>query len=143
MKVEDPGWVVDASVGIQLFIAGPLSDPAHQLFSQLTAEPPARIHVPDLFYIEIANAFWKYVRWQGLAIEQAQEYLHQLGRLDLHVMSTAHLMTDALAQASLYQITAYDACYVALAQRLSLPLITADVKLAKTLQDTERVQLLT
>jgi predicted nucleic acid-binding protein len=143
MRLEGRGWVVDASVGIPLFINGPLSDSAHSLFAHLTAKPLARIYVPDLFYIEIANVLWKYVRWQGLAMVQAQEYLYQLGQLDLQVMSTAYLMTDALAQASLYTITAYDASYLALAQRLSVPLITADAKLAKTLQDTERVQLLT
>lgn len=142
MRLEDQGWVVDASAGIPLFINGPLSDAASRLFAHLAANPPVRIYVPDLFYIEITNALWKYVRWQGLPMVQAQEYLHQLGGLHLHVVSTTELMTDALAQASLYSISAYDACYIALAQRLSLPLITADTKLVNTLQDTERVQLL-
>jgi predicted nucleic acid-binding protein len=143
MNLEEKGWVVDASVAIQLFITGPLSDSAYRLFAHLIDTPPTRIYVPDLFYIEIANTLWKYVRWQGLPIEQAQEYLQELGRLDLQTVSSAQLMGDALTQAMLYHITAYDACYVALAQHLSLPLITADAKLANTLQDTERVQLLT
>jgi predicted nucleic acid-binding protein len=142
MKLDDRGWVVDASVGIRLFIDSPLFDAAHQLFSGLSSTPPVRVYVPDLFYIEITNGLWKYVRWQGLPVEQAQAYLQQLSRLNLQVVSTASLMTDALTQASLYQITAYDACYLALAQRLSLPLITTDAKLAKTLQATERIHLL-
>jgi predicted nucleic acid-binding protein len=142
MKLEDRGWVVDASVGIQLFITGPLSDTTEQLFSHLTMNPTLRIYVPDLFYIEIANALWKYVRWQGLAVEDAQAYLLHLGELNLQVISTAELMSDALVQAALYKISAYDACYLALAQQLSVPLITADAKLAKTLEATERVQLL-
>jgi predicted nucleic acid-binding protein len=134
---------VDASVAIPLFIAGPLSDAAHKVFAHLTIKPSNRIYVPDLFYIEIANTLWKYVRWQGLPIEQAQEYLQALGRLNLQVASTANLMEAALAQATLYNITTYDACYLALAQKLTIPLITADAKLAKTLQETEHVQLLT
>lgn len=142
MSEQVQEWVVDASVGIQLFVNGPLSDAAHKLFVQLTAEPPARLYVPDLFYIEITNALWKYVRWQGLAVAQAQDYLNQLERLDLIVTPTAQLMVDALSQAVVYNITAYDACYVALAQRLSLPLITADAKLAKLIFDPKLVQLL-
>jgi predicted nucleic acid-binding protein len=143
MSERDQEWVVDAGVGIQLFISGPLSDAAHKLFDQLTAEPPARLYVPDLFYIEITNALWKYVRWQGLDVTQAQDYLYQLEQLDLRVTPTAQLMVDALSQAAVYNITAYDACYLALAQRLSLPLITTDTKLAKTILDPTLVQLLT
>jgi predicted nucleic acid-binding protein len=52
-------------------------------------------------------------------------------------------MVDALSHAAVYNITAYDACYLALAQRLSLPLITTDVKLAKIIRDPKLVQLLT
>ena len=142
MTEQVRAWVVDASVGIQLFINGPVSDAAHSLFAHLADEPPVRLHVPDLFYIEVANVLWKYVRWQGLAVEQAQDYLHQLARLDLQTTSTALLMTDALGQAAVFNITAYDACYLALAQRISLPLVTADTKLAKTVADSDLVQLL-
>lgn len=136
------GWVVDASVGIQLFIDGPRSNAAHALFEHLTAEPPANLYVPDLFYIEIANVLWKYVRWHGLDIALAQEYLHQLDQLFLHRVPTSDLMVDALTQAATYNITAYDACYVALAQRVNVPLITADEKLVKAINDSARVQLL-
>ena len=114
---------MDASVGIQLFINGPLSPAVHALFARLTDEPPVRLYVPDLFYIEITNVLWKYVRWQGLAVEQAQDYLYQLGRLALHAAPTSDLMSDALAQATINNMTAYDACYLALAERLDLPLI--------------------
>ena len=142
MTAQAQEWVVDASVGIQLFIDGPRSDAAHRLFAQLTLEPPARLYVPDLFYIEIANVLWKYVRWQGLPLDQAQGYLQQLERLGLPTTSTASLMMDALVQAARYKITAYDACYLALAQRLSVPLITADRKLAEAIPESENIQLL-
>jgi predicted nucleic acid-binding protein len=78
MSEQTQEWVVDANVGIKLFVNGPLSDAAHKLFAQLSAEPPVRLYVPDLFYIEITNALWKYVRWQGLAVAQVQDYLNQL-----------------------------------------------------------------
>jgi predicted nucleic acid-binding protein len=136
------GRVVDASVGIHLFINSPFSDAAHELFTQQSDQPSASLYVPDLFYIEVANVLWKYVRWQGLRAEQAQDYLQQLGQLVLHSTSTADLMGDALTEATAYNITAYDACYLALAQQLAVPLITADAKFVKAINDPERIQLL-
>lgn len=51
--------VVDASVGIKLFLVEPLSDEAHALFAHLTDDPPARLYVPELFFIECANILLK------------------------------------------------------------------------------------
>jgi predicted nucleic acid-binding protein len=124
-----PGYVVDASVGIKLFIDDRLSGYAHQLFGQLNADPPSELYVPDLFYIECDNVLWKYIRWAGLEQDVALADLENLSQLDLQVTSTADLMTDALQIAAHYSITAYDACYIALANRLDLPLVTADVKM--------------
>jgi predicted nucleic acid-binding protein len=47
--------VVDASVGIKLFLKEPLSERADILFSRLVDDPPARFYVPDLFFVECAN----------------------------------------------------------------------------------------
>lgn len=122
-------WVVDASVATSLFIEGPLSDHAHRFFTLLADKVPAHFYVPDLFYIEVANTLWKYVRWQGLAQAQAQIYLAQLGRLALTTVSTAELMAAALDLAAAHSLSAYDGCYLALAQRLNATLVTADQKL--------------
>ena len=75
--------MVDASVGIKLFVVEPLSDEAHALFLRLSSDPPARFHVPDLFYIECANIFWRYVRRLGLSQDDARLMVEQLGQLAL------------------------------------------------------------
>jgi predicted nucleic acid-binding protein len=49
---------------------------------------------------------------------------------------TYDLTVAALPIAVTYDITAYDACYVALAQRLGIPLVTADQKLHGKLAGT-------
>lgn len=67
-------WVVDASVALPLFIDGPQSEATHTFFA-VVDYPPTRLFVPDLFFIEVTNVLWKYVRWQGLAPAQAQEAL--------------------------------------------------------------------
>jgi predicted nucleic acid-binding protein len=124
--------VVDASVGIKLFVDEPLSEQAHSLFDGLISEPTAELHVPDLFFIECANILWKYIRRYGRALEDCQADLADLSRLALQTVSTAELMEDALTLAAHSGLTAYDACYAVLAHRLSLPLVSADRELCRS-----------
>ena len=135
-RSADLDCIVDASVGIKLFLVEPLSDRAAALFAHLAAVPPARFYVPDLFYIECTNVLWKYTRRFGYPPETAQQDVADLVQLPLHTVSTGDLAGAALALAVTHEITAYDAAYVALAQQLSLPLVTADESLACRLAET-------
>jgi predicted nucleic acid-binding protein len=126
--------VVDASVGIKLFLVEPLADRADALFAGLADSPPARLYVPDLFYVECANILWKYVQRFGYSPEDARRDVADLVRLPLQVVSTADLAEIALALALEHRITAYDATYAALAQQAALPLVTADEALVRRLE---------
>lgn len=128
--------VVDASVGIKLFLIEPLSDRADALFAHLADTPPARFYVPDLFFIECANVLWKYVRRFGYPPENALQDVADLTRLPFRIVSTGELAEEALEIAIEYGITAYDAAYVALSARLSLPLVTADKALIQRLEES-------
>ncbi len=125
--------VLDASVGIKLFIEEEFSDKVQDLFAKLAEDPQAEIHVPDLFYIECANILLKYTRRYKRPIEDSLADLEDLNKLALTVTSTADLIEDALLLANERNLTAYDACYAVLAQRLNLPLVTADAPLAKAI----------
>lgn len=129
--------VVDASVGIKLFLVEPLSDQAHRLFAHLTDDPPALFYVPDLFYIECANILWKYEQRFGYPAAQARQDIHDLVHLPLHSVPLTTLAEPALALAAETGCTAYDAAYVVLARELNLPLITADAALARRFADIE------
>ncbi len=125
--------IVDASVGIKLFLVEAGSDEAHRLFAELATETPSRFYVPDLFFVECGNILWKYVRHFGYPADNARQDVADLQALKLQTVSTADLLTPAFNLALKYDITAYDACYAALARQLSLPLITADAPLRRKL----------
>lgn len=129
-------YVVDASVGIKLFIDEEFSRQADALFVLLTIDPPARLHVPDLFFIECANILWKHVRRYNYPVEKARDDLDVLYSLALHRTSTYSLLRMAFAIAIDQGITAYDASYVALAHHLGVPLVTADQRLVQRLAAT-------
>ena len=130
--------VVDASVGIKLFLEEDGSEAASRLFAELapdenSADPPSRFYVPDLFFVECGNILWKYVRHFGYDANSARQDVADLQALRLQTVSTADLLTAAFELALQYDLTTYDACYAALAQQLFLPLVTADSSLVRKL----------
>lgn len=133
MSILPTQCVLDASVGIKLFVKEQFSETATRLFDCLAEDPPGELHVPDLFYIECTNILWKYTRRFGRPLEHGLADLNDLKILALRVFPTSALMEDALSLATQTGLSAYDACYAVLAQRLNLPLVTADQHLANTI----------
>ena len=127
--------MVDTSVGIKQFIPDPISFKVEELFAYL-AYPQTEIFVPDLFYIECANTLWKYVRTGRDDASLVQGNLASLKALSLGVVSTADLMEDAVSIGLAYEISAYDASYVALSQQVSATLLTLDQRLVNALSTT-------
>ena len=56
--------------------------------------------------------------------------------MSLRAISTAELMEEAFQIAWTYRISAYDASYIALSQRVNAPLLTLDQKLINYLSNT-------
>lgn len=123
--------VMDASVAVKLFVPETLSAQAQTVFTHFASESGAELIVPDLFFIECANVFWKWVQRLAYSGKNAREHLRDLATLGLTAIPTQLLVDEALEIALTYKITAYDACYLAAATQLKLPLITADEKLKK------------
>lgn len=125
------GLVLDASVGVKLVVADEGHAAARAVLGRVVAEEfPAA--VPELAGVEVANALWAKARRRELTSALARD------GLGLFLRATARctwvpermLAPRALAIALTHGVTAYDGCYLALAQRLRVPLLTADAKLA-------------
>lgn len=123
--------VLDASVAVKIYMPEPLSDRAEAILKRADEDPVAHVSVPDFFYAECANVFWKRVRRLGYPATSAKEDVEDLLSMPLVVSPTSELVKDALDIAIENDITAYDACYVALAKQLGVPLVTADERLVR------------
>jgi predicted nucleic acid-binding protein len=86
--------------------------------------------VPDLVFAEVANACLGYVRAGGMTRALAEERIGLVRALPLGVRSTRDLVEAALFIALELGLSAYDACYVALAEATEATLVTADGRLA-------------
>lgn len=128
-------YVLDASVAIKFFLEEEFSNEVDAIFARafLSASPEIAFHVPDLFFAECANILWKAVRRGEHDARQARADVDDLQRMAIASTSMTLLIGKAIEIACVYGTTAYDACYVALAERLNVPLLTADVKLANQL----------
>ncbi len=128
--------VIDASVVIKLFLPEVHSPVIQAYFLELDSPAPIELYVPDLFYVECTNILWKAMRWGSYTLAQARQDLQNLKEMALASTPTAELFNRAIDIAVAYSITAYDACYVVLGERLSLPVLTADNHFVNTMANT-------
>jgi predicted nucleic acid-binding protein len=98
------------------------TDRGERARNALTGRP---IHVPDLIYAEIGNV----LRRRLQSAVQAEVDIAVLALMS--APWTVHAIAPLIARALGFRAntTAYDATYMALAERLSCPLLTGDVKL--------------
>lgn len=89
--------------------------------------------VPMLWRLEIGNALTIAVRRKRLSREDRADALGKLSDLPIEVdpETFIYAWTSTLQLADRFNLTLYDACYLELAQRRSLPLATLDSDLRK------------
>jgi len=132
--------VVDASVVVEYLVELAHPTQARQVFRNLADVEDYTLWAPDLVHVECASALRKLVALKQITRAQGRERVAQLVRLPLTIAKSQELMPDAFELTE--AVTAYDAVYVALAQRLRAPLITADAKLARALRARKRMVVL-
>jgi predicted nucleic acid-binding protein len=131
--------VVDASVVVTTLIRGEYADWAEE---QLSAAGAGRsLWAPHLIDAEVGHALRRRVAARKLRDDHASAALSKLIRLPLR--RVAH--TDLLDRAwdLRHNLSFYDGLYVALAERLQMPLLTLDGRLAKAAVASTQVEVLT
>jgi len=129
--------VYDASFLIKCVVPEEESLLIRELLRVLLEDNRSVMSVPELFFIESANILWKKVRRGEVDVKTSIIRLDQLSELYLVTTPLKQLDKRALELACELNISAYDASYVALAEKLQVPLLTADMCLARILVGTE------
>jgi len=121
--------LVDTNIVFPLLAESVNTQPARELLDRDAAwvtEPYA--------LIELTNILTTYQRANLISKTQALELLQRaVGFLEPYFMGISH--EHALDVAIRYKVSAYDARYIALAEKLDTPLITEDNRLRKAVPD--------
>ena len=119
-------FVVDASVGFAWVYPGQATPETDQLLNDIAAG--AMVIVPALWYLEMANVLLIPQRRRRLTAVQRQAALEKLTALQFTVdeEGTRHAFGKTSELAEKHGLTIYNATYLELALRRSLPLATRD-----------------
>jgi predicted nucleic acid-binding protein len=121
------GYVLDTSVVFKWFSESDETDLNNATrLRRGILEGAYSVTVPDLFFYELANA----LRYNpGLSSEEVIAAVDAIFNLEFDVRSiTTELAAIAVKLAYSWNVTVYDACFLALAQKEKKTLITADYK---------------
>jgi predicted nucleic acid-binding protein len=123
--VSDP-FVIDSSIVIGWVHPSQANELTKQLLED--AKIGTAIYVPSLWHLEIANTLLVFVRRKLMAEPQRGVGLTLLSQLRIIIDDeTNRLAFSAVSElASKHSLSAYDAAYLELARRKSLPLGTRD-----------------
>ncbi len=127
------GYVLDASVAAKWFVRqGELDRDRALSIRERHVAGQCRLILPEFGLLEIVNAIRYSPRAKEADGAAALELLRDLN-LESHPLSW-DLLRKANAIAWAYKIAAYDAVYVALAEAVGFPLLTADNALLKKMK---------
>ena len=121
--------VLDASLTLSWYFEDERTPAVDAVLDQVVASGAV---VPSLWRIEVANGFQTAIRRKRIDEDFRDRALHHLGLLPIAVdpETDTYVWTATLHLADRFGLTVYDAVYLELAQRRSLPLATLDKELS-------------
>ncbi len=124
-------WVIDTSALIRLFVPdGPIHPEVETALNQ-AASGAAVVFAPQLILVEAANVLLRKRRRGELSVQEFGELLVAVKSLPIRLCDHESLLLPACALAEEYNLSAYDALYLALAEQHGARLITNDDALDK------------
>jgi predicted nucleic acid-binding protein len=121
-------FVLDCSVVLSWCFPDERSTNSERFLSMLAK---AKTTVPALWFLELSNALIVGERRKRLSSTETTEVLQLLSKLPIEVdeRSGFPFAANVLTLARRHGLSAYDAAYLELAQRLALPIATLDRRL--------------
>jgi predicted nucleic acid-binding protein len=121
--------VIDASLALSWLFEDEQTPPKMALLRDISIKGCL---VPSLWRLEIANALQVTIQRKRIHAEYRDKVLRLLNRLPIEVdeETDGRAWTDTLQLADTHRLTVYDACYLELTLRATLPLATCDSELA-------------
>ena len=131
MALDVPTLVVDASVAVKWYLSDEdYADQAGALLSQFR-QGDIKLVAPEQIRYEVASAITVATRGRAprLTLEQGRRAIGEFLALDLETLGDDELVRLAYGITHEYDCAFYDALYLALAQEMGVPFITADGRL--------------
>lgn len=121
-------FVLDASTTLSWHFKDETTDRARALARLAFA---GGVVVPQHWYLEVTSGLIRGERRRRTNVEATVAFLIRLEELviEVHATENSTLRDGVLPLARAHRLTIYDAVYLALAQRLDLPLATLDISL--------------
>src|ERR1043165_7595414 len=129
-------WVFDASIVLAWCFDDERTPQSDALFDKLASKVPAV--VPQIWPLEISNVLLLASRKRRISETECRQFLGILenAAISVDVLSIADIFSDVIHLADKHRLTCYDAAYLELCMRLSLPLATLDTDLRKAAAST-------
>jgi predicted nucleic acid-binding protein len=124
-------FILDASIAIGWVVGRQAT--AHSRRLRLRARREA-YHAPTLWRLEVVNVIRSLTRRGAMSIEAGRTAVDILDRMRPVLHVSALPLPDLLELSQRYGLTSYDACYLALALELKLPVACSDGPLQAALK---------
>ena len=122
--------VLDCSVTVSWFMIDETSTISNDILNLISKE---KAIVPSIWQLEVGNVLLMCQRNKRITKEQRLNALHILNELPIIIddLTSKYAWQDTIELAEKYSLSLYDACYLELSSRYSLPLATFDNQLKK------------
>jgi len=122
--------VLDCSVTVSWFMIDETSTISNDILNLISKE---KAIVPSIWQLEVGNVLLMCQRNKRITKEQRLNALHILNELPIIIddLTSKYAWQDTIELAEKYSLSLYDACYLELSLRYSLPLATFDNQLKK------------
>jgi predicted nucleic acid-binding protein len=127
--------VVDASAILEVLLV----TPAGQSIEDRLFSTTETLHAPHLLDLEVAQVLRRYCASGDMTPERGYQALRDL--TDFPITRYPHDLFLFRIWELRHNVTAYDAVYIALAESLSVPLLTRDARLASAPGHHARIEL--